>query len=568
LNGLAGNALPQGDHGSDARVGTLESATFGPAMEWIRREFLKLAGVSALVAPAMLSRGVRAAIAQLPSAGAGTVFDVRNFGAVGDGKTIDSPAINRAIKAAGAKGGTVYIPAGAYACYSLRLKSSIAVYIEQGATLLAADTPREGTTAGYDPAESNAPWEAFQDFGHNHWHNSLIWGENIHDVAVFGPGLIWGRGLARGQDDLDLPLAEAPGVGNKAIALKNCHNVILRDLSMRACGHFAVLATGVDNLTIDNLKIDTNRDGINIDCCRNVRVANCSVNSPWDDGICLKSSFALGFARATENVTIANCYVTGGYEVGSLLDGSLKPFSAAWEDYDWQRTGRIKFGTESNGGFRNITIANCIFESCRGLVLATVDGGIMEDITVVGVTMRDIRNAPIFLRLGARMRGPSQIPIGRVKRILISNVTCNGPLNKMPSIISGIPGHAIEDIKISDSTFLHGGGGTAEMAALQPAERPDDYPEPAFFGPLPAEHFYLRHVRNIEFSNIEVASTAGDARPSFWLSDVSGAELVRVKLPRGPGPACVLNDVSDFHMHSSRGFNDISIDGAVSRLEI
>jgi polygalacturonase len=537
-------------------------------MQWIRREFLKLAGVSALVAPAMLSRGVRAAMAQIPGAGAGTVFDVRNFGAVGDGKTIDSPAINRAIEAAGAKGGTVYIPAGAYACYSLRLKSSISVYIEQGATLLAADTPREGTTAGYDPAESNAPWEAFQDFGHNHWHNSLIWGENIHDVAVFGPGRIWGRGLARGHDDLDLPLAEAPGVGNKAIALKNCHNVILRDVSMRACGHFAVLATGVDNLTIDNLKIDTNRDGINIDCCRNVRVANCSVNSPWDDGICLKSSFALGFARATENVTIANCYVTGGYEVGSLLDGSFKPFSAAREDYEWQRTGRIKFGTESNGGFRNITIANCIFESCRGLVLATVDGGIMEDITVVGVTMRDIRNAPIFLRLGARMRGPSEIPIGRVKRILISNVTCYGPLNKMPSIISGIPGHAIEDIKISDSTFLHAGGGKAEMAALQPAERPDDYPEPARFGPLPAAHFYLRHVRNIEFSNIEVASLVADARPSFWLGDVRAAELTRVKLPRGPGPACVLDDVSDFHMHSSRGFNDISIDGVVSRLEI
>jgi polygalacturonase len=537
-------------------------------MDWIRREFLKLAGVSALVAPAMLSRGVRAAMAQLTSAGAGPLFDVRNFGAVGDGKTIDSPAINRAIEAAGAKGGTVYVPAGTYACYSLRLKSAIAVYIEQGATLLAADTPHEGTTAGYDAAESNAPWEEFQDFGHNHWHNSLIWGENLHDVAVFGPGLIWGRGLARGHDDLDLPLAEAPGVGNKAIALKNCRNVILRDLSMRACGHFAVLATGVDNLTIDNLKIDTNRDGINIDCCRNVRVANCSVNAPWDDAICLKSSFALGFPRPTENVSIVNCYVTGGYQVGSLLDGSFKPFPTAWEKPDWQRTGRIKFGTESNGGFRNIAIANSIFESCRGLVLATVDGGIMEDITVVGVTMRDIRNAPIFLRLGARMRGPKGRPIGRLKRVLISNVSCHGPLNTMPSIISGIPGHVIEDIKISDSTFLHEGGGTAEMAALQPVERPEDYPEPALFGSLPAEHFYLRHVRNIEFSHIEVASGAADARPSFWLGDVSGADLMHVKLPRAAGPACVLNDVSDFHMHAVRGFTDRSIAGAVSRLEI
>jgi polygalacturonase len=537
-------------------------------MDWIRREFLKLAGVATLVAPGMLSRGARSAAAPMPSAAADTVFDVRSFGAVGDGNTIDSPAINRAIQAAGVKGGTVYVPAGTYACYSLRLTSAVALYLDQGATILAADTPRDGTASGYDPAESNAPWEAFQDFGHNHWHNSLIWGESIHDVAIHGPGLIWGRGLARGHDDPELPIEEAPGVGNKAIALKNCHNVILRDLSMLACGHFAVLATGVDNLTIDDLKIDTNRDGINIDCCRNVRISNCSVNSPWDDAICPKSSFALGRARATENVTIANCYVTGGYQVGSLLDGSFKPFSDPSEDRDWQRTGRIKLGTESNGGFRNIAISNCIFESCRGLALETVDGGIMEDITVVGVTMRDIRNAPIFLRLGARARGPGNIPVGTLKQVLISNVTCHGPLNEMPSIISGIPGHAIEDIKISDCSFVHRGGGTADMAALVPAERPDDYPEPAQFGPLPAQHFYLRHVRNIEFSNVELASAAADARPSFWLGDVSGADLLHVKLPRGAAPACLLNDVSDFRMLSSRGFNDMSIDGPVSHLRI
>jgi polygalacturonase len=537
-------------------------------MDEIRREFLKRAGVLTLVAPAILSRGALSEIAPPPAERVGAGFDVRSFGAIGDGKNIDSPAINRAIATAGTNGGTVYVPAGTYACYSLRLASAVTLYLDQGATILAADTPRLGTTSGYDPAESNAPWEAFQDFGHNHWHNSLIWGENLHDVAVVGPGLIWGRGLARGHDDPELPLEEAPGVGNKAIALKNCHNVILRDLSMLACGHFAVLATGVDNLTIDNLKVDTNRDGINIDCCRNVRIANCTVNSPWDDAICPKSSFALGYARATENVTIANCYVTGGYQVGALLDGSFKPSPNVSQDPEWQRTGRIKCGTESNGGFRNIAIANCIFESCRGLALETVDGGIMEDITVVGVTMRDIRNAPIFLRLGARMRGPAERSIGTLKRVLISNVTCHGPLDEMPSIISGIPGHAVEDIKISNCAFLHKGGGTAETAALYPAERPDDYPEPSRFGSLPAQHFYLRHVRNIEISNVEVASLAADARPSFWLGDVSGADLLHVKLPRGTRPGYVLNDVSAFRMHSNRGFNDISIDSAVPHLQI
>ena len=105
-------------------------------------------------------------------------------------------------------------------------------------------------------------------------------------------------------------------MGNKAIALKNCRNVIFRDFSILKGGHFGLLLTGVDNLTIDNLKIDTDRDGIDIDCCQNVRVSNCTVNSPWDDGICPKSSYALGYARATRNVTITNCWVTGTYELG------------------------------------------------------------------------------------------------------------------------------------------------------------------------------------------------------------------------------------------------------------
>src|SRR5207244_5186949 len=153
--------------------------------------------------------------------------------------------------------------------------------------------------------------------------------------------------------------AVEPGWGNKSISLKFCRNVIIRDISILHGGHFAILATGVDNLTIDNMKIDTNRDGIDIDACRHVRVSNTTVNSPFDDGICLKSSYGLGFARATENVTITNCEVSG-YDEGSFLDGTFKRDYKRYSDNT--TTGRIKFGTESNGGFRNITISNCLFE--------------------------------------------------------------------------------------------------------------------------------------------------------------------------------------------------------------
>ena len=287
-------------------------------------------------------------------------FDVRTYGAAGDGKTIDTAAINKAIDAAvAAGGGTVRFPAGTYASYSIHLKSHVALALDAGSTILAADPPAD-LSAGYDAPEPNAVTDQYEDFGHSHWHNSLIWGENLVDISITGPGRIFGYGLSRGRPfvrrdtlpeerasatppDLALPAADvdaikamkpAPfgypgkdtlpaGVGNKAIALKNCRNVIFRDFTIYHGGHFGILATGVDNWTCDNLKIDTNRDGIDFDCCQNVRVSDCTVNSPNDDGICPKSSYSLGCNRVTENVTITNCQVSG-YVEGTLLDGTRR----------------------------------------------------------------------------------------------------------------------------------------------------------------------------------------------------------------------------------------------------
>ena len=331
-----------------------------------RRDFLKLTGAG--LAGSALARTASAGPSHPDAAAGGEGFNVRAFGAKGDGATFDTPAINKAIEAAAvAGGGTVRFSAGSYLCYSIHLKSNVALFLGPGATIVAADSPAQGS-AGYDPPEPNV-FDKYQDFGHSHWHNSLIWGEEVSNDTIFGPGLIWGKGLSRGSGDTAL----VAGVGNKSISLKNCHNVTLRDISILHGGHFAILATGVDNLTIDNLKIDTNRDAIDIDCCRNVRVSNCSVNSPWDDGICLKNSYGLGFARPTDHVTVTNCYVTGGYEEGTMLDATYKRFPL---DQKVPRNGRIKFGTESNGGFRNITISNCVIEGCRGLALETVDGEI------------------------------------------------------------------------------------------------------------------------------------------------------------------------------------------------
>jgi polygalacturonase len=518
-----------------------------------RRDFLRLAGTGIAVG-AWQSHPAESETQ--PAVPLGGICDVKRYGATGDGNSIDTPSINRAIEAAAASGGgIVRFPAGSYLCYSIRLKSNICLCLDQNAVIIAADSPPTGSGA-YDPAEANTPWNEYQDYGHNHWHNSLLWGEGLENVTIQGPGLIWGRGLSKGYGPG--PVAEQPGVGNKAISLKHCHNVILRDFSILKGGHFGILATGVDNLTIDNLKIDTDRDGMDLDCCRNVRVSNCTVNSPWDDAICPKSSFALGYARATENVTITNCYVTGTYQLGSVLDGSFQRFAPGVQG---NHTGRIKFGTESNGGFRNITVSNCVFEGCQGLALETVDGAVLEDIAITNITMRDITSAPIFLRLGSRMRGPKDAPVGSLRRILISNVVCSNSDPRFGSILSGIPQHPIEDIKLSDLYIEHQGGASREASEIQPPELATSYPEPKMFGPMPSQGFFIRHARNIEISNVEISALKEDARPAFVLDDVQDSRFFRIRARRTPDtPLFVLNNVEDFEVHLSKPAPDTQLD--------
>ena len=481
----------------------------------------------------------------LPAAAA--TFDVKAHGAAGDGKTLDTAAINKTIDAAAAAGGgTVTFPAGTYVSGSIHLKSNITLYFDQGAIL-------EATTdaAAYDAAEPNPEGGTYQDFGHSHWHNSLIWGENLANVSVLGPGLIHGKGLTRG---------EGGRVGNKAIALKLCRNVIIRDVSILMAGHFAILATGVDNLTIDNVKIDTNRDGINIDSCRNVRISNATVNSPWDDAIVLKSSHALGYARPVENLTITNSQVSG-YDRGTLLDGTYKRTIPDQVPDRAGVTGRIKFGTESEGGFKNITISNVVFDYCRGLALETVDGGLLEDVVIQNITMRDIVNSPIFLRLGARMRAPQGTPAGKMRRVTINNVRVYNADPRYSSIISGIPGNDIEDVKLSNIRIYYKGGGTREQAALSPPENANMYPEPRMFGDIPAYGFFIRHARGVEFSNVEVSYLSDDVRPPFVLSSVKGIEFMNVKAPRAAGvPMYVLKDVEDFSVSGSKEIADTRVD--------
>jgi len=497
-------------------------------------------------------------------------FDVKNYGATGDGKTLDSDAINRAILAADAAGGgTVFFPAGTYLSASIRLRSNITLQLEAGSIIEAV----ADKIAAYDPPEPNEWGDKFhfQDYGHSHWHNSLIWGVGLHDISILGPGLIYGQGLNPGFDRFADESKSAPryrdggpGSANKAIALRDCRNVTLRDFSILHGGHFGILATGTDNLTIDNLKIDTNRDGIDIDACQNVRVANTSVNSPWDDGLCLKASYALGRIRSCENITIVNCYLAGNFDEGTLLDGTFKRSAPAYRSY---RTGRIKFGTESNGDFKNITIANCVFDDCGGLAIESVDGSHIEDVAISNITMRHVSNAPIFIRLGHRARGPNHPPVGTIRRISIDNLVVSDSDRELSSIISGIPGHPVEDIHLSNLRFVHQGGGARELADRDPPEEEKSYPEPGMFGPMPAYGFFIRHATGIEVDHVKLDFAQPEARPAIVLADVRDIHFDHVNFARGTdnAPLFDLRDVTDFSVTASRNLPDTRRETLVAR---
>ena len=487
------------------------------------------------------------------AAGRRPVFNVRSFGATGNGTSLDSPAIDRAIRtAAAAGGGTVWIPAGTYLCGSIHLTNNLHLYLDAGAVILGAPQHLNA----YDPTE---PWTppAYQDGGHCYFHNSLIWGENLTNVSITGPGMINGGGLVRSDKILDetsgYNIWDKPGatrtntapvrLGNKAIALKLCRNVLIRDITIFHGGHFAILVTGCDNLTVDNVTMDTDRDGIDIDCCHNTMVSNCRINSPADDGLCPKSTFALGRPGLTENLTIVNCQVSG-FEEGTLLDGTMKPSR--------QRTGRIKFGTESSGGFRNVTVANCTFRGCRGLALEEVDGGILENITINNLTLTDVAYYPIYLTTGSRNRTPDLATPSRMKNVFIANVIATG-IEPMSGVqITGIPGQPIENVRLENIRLGFNGGGTAEDAARVPKELGTGYPEPHNLGVMPAYGIFARHVKGLELANISLSLATNDFRPAMVCSDVDGLEVDNFKAQLAAGvPAARLDSVTNVVIRNS-----------------
>ena len=452
-----------------------------------------------------------------------SAVNVRDYGAKGDGATLDHTAINAAISAcASAGGGRVDVPAGVYLCGSIHLKSNVELHLDLGAKILAAPASMKV----YDESET-FEGTAYQDGGHTYFHNSLLWAENQENISITGQGMIDGDGLTRHDTEkAGIISGGSIGTGDKAIALKKCRNVLIRDITIFRGGHFAIIMTGCDNGTVDNVSIDTNRDGIDIDCCRFITVTNTKVNTPNDDAIVLKSSYALQKPVMCENIAITNCIVTG-YKLGTYLDRTYIPEKVNWV------CGRIKLGTESNAGYRNISISNCTCEHSSGLAFEEVDQGIMENIAVSNITMHHVHHYPIYITTGCRNRGPKDVTTpSRGRNISISNVVADDVDSLAGIIITGMPDVPLKDIMLSNITIEYRGGvdkQTAETLLTKTyREQGTNYPEAKFAGHTPSYGLYARHVDGLVVNTLVMKTKQKDYRQPVILEDVKNEHLTNM----------------------------------------
>ena len=450
-----------------------------------------------------LSRLTKSALAKV-----GT-YNVRHFGAVGDGTVNDAPAINKTIDACSkAGGGTVFVPSGYYTTGSIHLKSNITLVIDNGAVLKAMPD-------AMDHWEYNPNDKGLMDSAYYHWEASLIWGKNLENVKIYGPGTLDGSELTKSSNVPN-------GTGDKAIALMLCKNVEIRNLKIRQGGHYAILATGCEDMLIDNVTINTSRDGLNLSQCKDVEVANCYINAVryqdghpagGDDAIKFGSDLSLGKARPSENITVRNCFLASGCNT-------------------------LQFGSETIGSFKNISFENITIGRAgkAGISVTSNDGSNID-----GISFKDIRMEKTFVPIFIKVSDVARVPKGSYKRGSIRNITFENITatdcysyfrgREMPSVIWGKPGCAIENIEFKNVSITAKGGHPVEDAAVEPKENDERFPR--YVGTIPAYAWYLRHVENVSFIDCEFPFEESDGRPAFVIDDANYVVLENTLLPIG-----------------------------------
>lgn len=475
-------------------------------------------------------------------------YPVTSFGAVADGKTLNTKAIQKAIDAANKNGGgRVVFSKGKFLTGSIVIKSGVNLFFEEDAVLLGSTNP-----------------EDYPKFGEI---RALIISNASKNIAITGKGIIDGQGreLALAVDSLHHTgvkidpnynyrrLRPSDGRG-KLVSFVKCDSITMKNITLKNSSGWVQCFEQSKNIVIDAIKVDSraywNNDGIDIDGCENVRITNCDVNSA-DDGICLKSETP---GLQNNNIYIANCTVRSS-------------------------ANAVKFGTGSYGSFKNVTIENIqVFDTFRSAIaIESVDGAEIENIKVSNITAVNTGNA-ILIRLGHR-NGDKP---GYIKNVSIKDVKAQIPFgrpdidydmrgpevdyfhNPFPASIAGIPGYSIENVRLENIEITYPGRATKGMAYL-PLSRLKDvlenikgYPEFTMFGELPSWGFYVRHVSGIQMKNIKLILEKEDFRPAFVFDDVKDLVMENINVPSDKTQQIIFKEVlsANLDMESLKKVNE------------
>lgn len=486
-------------------------------------------------------------------------ISVRDFGASGNGVTLDTRALQSAIDSCTEMGGgTVYLPPGNYLTGTLTLKDNVTLHVGPGARLLGstdlADYPR------LRPAQETSGYLEYLDY-------CLINAEGAHHIGLTGEGYVDGQGAA-------FPCgAEAYNLEDEAAAqstesfprpmllrLTDCHDVVLSHLTLEHAASWCCHLERCKEVRIHGVHLfnraNQNNDGFDLTSCEDVRISDCHIDC-GDDAIALKE----GGLR----IIVANCVI-----------------STRWS--------AVRIGPESRGVFRDIAVSNCVIYDTYGAAvkIQEVEGGVIENVSFNNLVMEHV-TGPISLRLGGylgwKQERKESLPIGVLRNVRFSNIRATVADNAYPLPhevpafpgennsclnITGVPGYFVENVAFSGLHFTFSGGGSQEDAQRVVPELRDRYPEYHMFGTLPAYAVYVRHARGLTFEDVTFDTAAPDLRPALVGEDVQDLELGNVRAAgAGMAPLLRLHDAREVYLHGCRPLGDVAlflrVEGAASR---
>ena len=461
------------------------------------------------------------------------IYNVADYGATGNGDSLDSPAIQAAIDACTARGGgMVLVPPGKYLCGTIQLANNITIEIAGGACL--QYSPRE---EDFDEPE-DLPYNPNADLETTYFRFALIHAENVKCIAIQGKGTIDGKPFHR--------------AGPKPIALKSCNHATIKDITIEDTPNYCISMIDCEQVMIDGVSIHGGlADGIDFDNCRHGMVTNCYIDA-YDDAICLKTSPALGVLSTTEDITVTNCTI------------GTSCFA-------------LKIGTETSGDCRNIAFSNCTLFARRGhggflggIALEAVDGAHVDNVVISNITMHGAR-CPIFLRVGNRGRGQATPTPGSMENVTITNVAARDAI--LPCIIAGIPDQPVQHVIISNVIIEYANAGPEAMAKadLKVPECIPDYPEPGQFKPLPAWGLYGRHARDVLLTGMQLRQETYDPRVGIVFDDMHDVLLdarLTWSTPGDQGDPGENQAAAWFHQSKNIKIRDCEVIGIPARFKI